>query len=341
MNKELVTLSDWIHFLGSIITFCNTIIFGVLSIIVILTVSLYLFTDWAQMILLLVLSIIIIVILWFIYGKGNVYKKSIFFLREIMKGTKNNPEIIRKEWFEKREKKMFKDISVIAWKEIRVVALTSGIGILAIGLFLMKFGTAFYPIIYGQWITSFGLAILALGVAFHSIVLSKETDRRFKDVANANFLRVLSIFEDRRIDLQYHTERIRIHPILIWKALVDMQEADELLEFCDIDLPNQSRLIHLLNHLIKYTKRAYTYMVNCEEVSHILSMTLLGLKVDEQFTDTKDAVRGGIRSLLDEPQGVEINEDYIKGIKGCIPEDIFRFNFILYRDQIKEWYYSM
>ncbi len=341
MNKELVTLSDWIHFLGSIVTFCNTIIFGILSIIVILTVSLYLFTDWQQMILLLVLSIIIIVILWFIYGKGNVYKKSIFFLREIMKGTKNNPEIIRKEWFEKREKKMFKDISVIAWKEIRVVALTSGIGIFAIGLLLMKFGTAFFSITYGQWITSFGLAILTLGVAFHSIVLSKESDRRVKDIANANFLRVLSIFEDRRIDLQHLQLGYQKHPIFIWKALVDMQEAEKLLNYCDIDLSHQGRLISLLNHLLKFINRYYKDKLSCEEVSHLLSMAIIGVQVDDEFAGTKDAVRGRIRSLLDEPKSVEINEDYIKGIKDCVAKDFFRFNFILYRDQIKEWYYSM
>ena len=84
---------------------------------------------------------------------------------------------------------------------------------------------------------SIGLAFLSIYIAFLSVEISKrsevianKSDRRVKDIANANFLRVLSIFEDRRIDLQHPEVGYLKHRVLIWKALVDMNEAEELLE---------------------------------------------------------------------------------------------------------------
>ncbi len=89
MNKELVTLSDWIHFLSNLINVSNTIIFGTTSIVILIAVSLYLLADWAKAIILLAVSILIFVIYWFMYGQKSPYTKARVLLKEIMCGKKN------------------------------------------------------------------------------------------------------------------------------------------------------------------------------------------------------------------------------------------------------------
>ena len=106
-------------------------------------------------------------------------------------------------------------------------------------------------------IESKNISIESKNIAEESKQLADDPDRRVKDIASANFLSVLSRFEDRRIDLQYHPQRLEIHPILIWKALVDLREAEGLLEFCEIDIKHQRRLINLLDHLLKFVGRNY------------------------------------------------------------------------------------
>ncbi len=41
---------------------------------------------------------------------------------------------------------------------------------------------------------------------------------------------------------------------------------------------------------------------------------------------------------MDEQPDIEINKQYIEGIKGCIVGDIYELNFFMMRDQIKDWY---
>lgn len=347
MTEEPVTVSDWIQFLISQKNQAYMHIIGLISFN--LTIVLIGLWYWERLLVfgftvLFVLSIFCVgAVLFILYHSNSNFNRSKILLDEIMDEKKINVKLIKKEWFEGRRerKEMFGDISIIAWKNIRNITITFGVGILGIGLFLMRFGTEVFEMTGIQWIGSIGLGILALGVAFHSIVISKESDKRVKDIANANFLRVLSTFEDRRIDLQHPQLGPYKHPILIWKALVDMKEAEELLDFCDIDLKHQGRLIDLMNHMFKYTIRYYVNLLSCEEIRHLLAISQIGLKIDDEYLGKKNELRGRIRTLLEEPQSVDINEDYIKGIKDFIFKDIEKLNFILYRDQIKEWYYSM
>lgn len=98
MTKEPVSLSDWIHFLSTLINVSNTIIFGTTSIVILIAVSLYLFVDWAKAVILVVVFVLIFVIYWFMYGRNSPYTKARVLLKEIMYGKKNDPEIIQKEW---------------------------------------------------------------------------------------------------------------------------------------------------------------------------------------------------------------------------------------------------
>ncbi|MCK5112128.1 MAG: hypothetical protein KAQ84_01170 [Thermoplasmatales archaeon] len=342
MTKEKTSLSDWIQFFSSMINTGNVIIFGCMSIVILLAISFYLFADWAKLIIFFAGMTVLVVVYWFIHGEKSRFRRARIFLDAIMRGKKDDPVKIQKEWCEDRKERgrMFKDIGIFTWKQIRDISITLGVGVLGISLILMIFGTEFFPVIGIQWITSIGLAILALGVAFHSIVISKESDRRVKDIANANFLRVLSIFEDRRIDLQYLELGYLKHRVLIWKALVDMNEAEELLEYCDINLKHQARLIDLMNHMFKFINRYYVNRLVCEELRHILSMTLIGLKVDDEHLGKKNELRGRIRTLLNERSNREITDEYIGGIKGLIDEAFNDIDYLTLRDQIRDWYWS-
>lgn len=187
-------------------------------------------------------------------------------------------------------------------------------------------------------IESKDISIESKNIAEESKQLSSDSEHRVKDIANANFLSVLSRFEDRRIDLQYHPQRLKIHPILIWKALVDLREAEELLEFCEIDIKHQKRLINLLDHLLKFVGRKYVKILWCEEVEHMLDMGLIGLKVDDKLSDNKNSMVGRIKQLFDEGDSVEINEGYISFMSGTIAEKDYRKLFINMRDQYKDRY---
>lgn len=187
-----------------------------------------------------------------------------------------------------------------------------------------------------QYAISFGavaLAILALIVSFRS-------KRIAVDSANANFLSVLSIFEDKRIDLQYDQRAIRLHRVEIWKCLIYMREANELLDFCEIKPKHQRRLINLFNKLLELVNNSYLQVLVCEEVEHLLDMYKIGLDLDDGLATEKDTMREHIRQLMEEPENIEINVEYIDGIYRHITDDIYNLRFHPMRDQIKEWYWS-
>lgn len=142
-----------------------------------------------------------------------------------------------------------KDISIFGWKRIREITITVGIGILGIGLILMIFGADFFPINSIQWIGSIGLGILASGIAFHSIVISKESSVQITAIANAIYLELEDVFEDKRIQLLQHPDWLGIEGT-VWKCLTYVKRAKKLMEYAEIDAESQTEFAE---HYIKLT----------------------------------------------------------------------------------------
>ncbi len=304
MTKEKTSLSDWIEFLNEITNRRNTYIIGMLTlsfsffmaVLLLFSMSLNISSlQTSEVVKTHLINSIINLIYLFIGGALSLifftlliimhpyfeHAKAIKLLKKIME---NEEEIeiddIRKEWFKKREKKMFKDISIFVWKEIRTGAITVGIGIFVIGLILMMFGTEFFPITYSQWLTSFGLGVLALGVAFHSIVISKESDEKMRSVANADFFEITYRFWEKAPYLYYSMD-FRKRDTCSWNLINFFEQADKLKKWVDSDL--QKRLIKELKTFLERLqstkcKKAWVEIKNYTNACKIA----IGFKADEE-----------------------------------------------------------
>ena len=245
MTKEPVALSEWIHFLISQKHHCHAWLIGYTTFLVALfsLIMLIIFALGSTTGSLVCIPIFILFI-WILYQAFDlkpVLKKSKTLLEDIMTGDITNINKIRDIWFEGKgeKKKMFKDISILAWKRIRDFTLILGIGILIIGFILMMFATGFFSMFGIQWIGSMGVAILAIGVALHSIVISKISSKEITAIANATFLELADIFEDKRIQLLQHPDWLGIEGT-VWKCWTYVKRAKKLMEYAEIDDENQT-----------------------------------------------------------------------------------------------------
>lgn len=196
---------------------------------------------------------------------------------------------------------------------------------------------------YSTLLLTSGFGFITIGIALISIKIAIDSDFKINNISNANFLSVLSRFEDRRLDLQGVSPygRRYIHPnIIIWKALVDSKEMKELLEFCDIKEKHQLNFITLQCLLINIINQGYHIYLKCEGVKHLLQICDIVLNLDYLFNDRRtELFNDKIRILFDEPVGTTINEEYIDFMIDST--DFFSQElFILRRDQIIEWYHQ-
>ena len=177
------------------------------------------------------------------------------------------------------------------------------------------------------WLTS-GFGFITIGIAFISIKIAIDSDYKINNIANANFLSVLSRFEDRRLDLQIvrNLQEMRYPNIVIWKALVDAQEMEELLESCDIKKKYQRRMITLNNLFLTLINEGnFTYVqegkllnepfhniLRCEGVKHLLQISKIVLNLEYKFDVPRAELFSHIRVTFDESKEVTVDEEYIK-----------------------------
>lgn len=190
MTKELVSLSDWIHFLSTLINVSNTIIFGAISIVILITVSIYLFVDWAKPIILVVIFILIFFIYWFMFGRKSPYTKARDFLKEIMCGKKNDPKIIQMEWYE-GSGDMIKNKNIFDYKVQCVLLLLLGIVIGILLAFLYNsdiFSTVSLSVFFPQFFGSFLGFLSAIFIYWLSKRHTKNKEEERKKEMKKNLL---------------------------------------------------------------------------------------------------------------------------------------------------------
>ena len=155
------------------------------------------------------------------------------------------------------------------------------------------------------------------------------------DVANATFLGILSEVEDRRIEIQHYPGWRRIN---VWKSFVHMNQAKELLEFCDIKQRHQKRLNNLNNHLLELIDVRFLYNSDfcCEEVSHLLRMYQISSNL-QSADDSREDTNTLMRVLFDEDDTDIMNIDVVNILISRIKDFDNNELFIQVRDEIKNY----
>jgi hypothetical protein len=243
MVKQPVSVSDWIQYFCHTINTGYAIVFGALAIIVTMGIgsySLNLFEKWLIFIPSIASEVIIIL---FIFGRQSRFKKAQIFLTDIMTGKKDDPKKIGDEWFIRKKPhrtekyysswgKRFEDVGAI--------------------IIFISFGAVIFAI---YWTGKFTLDIVSpmaipitLGLSFIAIGIAFDSDNKMIAIANANFLNIVNMVEDVRINFligAYHPETFT------WKTLSCLEMAKELLakdvEKKFIKNEYQNKLVHYFN----------------------------------------------------------------------------------------------
>jgi len=280
---------------------------------------------------------------------SHLNKKPEKYLIKIMKGEITVPDL-EKEWFKKGGLILEKE-KYSAWK-MRIFWMTLTLFILdvvtlSIGIYFNS--SAMFGLF--EFLITVTLAFLALYFAFHSITIAYDSDDKINNIANVNFLSVLSSFEDRKLDLILTKQvgEIKYVNVTIWKAFVDVNEMKELLEFCKIKEEHQGRMINLYVQFLKIiTEAVFTHenttfnlkqIVSCEAVKHLLQMCKNILEIKSMSEAKREEIINAIKNLFNEPKETIVDDNYIESaiaiLKNIIENREGETNFINRSEELK------
>jgi hypothetical protein len=314
-------LSNWIQYLVSIRSMGTAIQVGMIAakLVLISFIINSLLNYELKITSLCVFVFLLLLNLWLSTSINSPLEKSRKILRKIMKGEMTVPEI-EKEWFGV-EKMNIKQITYLFIKNygyyVASVLLISGTLFVILSFSRQQLGIEF---ISENLLLTIGSSLFSVGIAIMSIKIAVVSDFVINNIANANFLSVLSKFEDRRLDLQlprYPEERKYVN-VIIWKAMVDLNEMKELLEFCEIKKEHQERMVNLhaqffgliLNSTVGEQRVPLKNILSCEAVAHLLQMSkkVFELKLEAHRQELYD----DIKNLFNEQLGTIIDDIYIE-----------------------------
>lgn len=233
------------------------------------------------------------------------------------------------------------------------------------------------------WV-SLGVAFLAGLVSVISLSISDEskkiaedskkqaedTDDRINEIANTHFLTIISSFENRRLDIQkqisehnqiqnivkYNQEQepkkkmIRLidnHQLYLWKAVVDLQKAEELTKGkCKIKSEHFNPLMNRFLSLME-TINVIKPLLLCESVNNIISIYKIIFEIVPNDTlietnkiskkSNKETAEDCFRRILDINDNIPINDRLFSLIKKTTGQKNNRRNkFSNYKKQLLE-----
>jgi len=199
------------------------------------------------------------------------------------------------------------------------------IGLIVLAMALAKLGEF-------EWL----ITVVSLAIALISLNIGFRSKRIAVDSANATFLGVVSEVEDRRIEIQHYPGWRRIN---VWKSFIHMNQAKELLKFCDIIRRHQTRLNNVYNHLLELIDVAFLYYsdICCEEVAHLLRMYQIASNL-QSANDSKEITNTLMRVLFDEDDTDAMNIDIVNILLSRIKDFDDDELFIPARDEIKNYF---
>lgn len=133
------------------------------------------------------------------------------------------------------------------WKITSIITICAGFVFLVIG------GILWYKNVIGNismgFIISVGMGLISVGFAFYSIHLSKTSEEYLTTISNANFMGIIDIFENERIQLLNNPERGLEVPI--WKCKTYIDRAHYLHKKTKIEETNRHTLFQWFVYLIR------------------------------------------------------------------------------------------
>lgn len=192
------------------------------------------------------------------------------------------------------------------------------------------------------------IGFISILIATISIIVVFASEKLVNTIAQANFLRVISQIEDRRLELDelefrrnLRTGNIVLREKLFtkrqinsWKCQVLVEEAIGLIENSTIESRHIRRFLNLVNN---YIQRAYVVQYNLirpqilvEEINHILTIysrinnletnnILTRRTLNEcRFEERIEISNNFIRLITNIGQNVEINQEFLDTYKSII-----------------------
>lgn len=216
------------------------------------------------------------------------------------------------------------ELSSKAFKVAEIILYSTVVGFIILVILFAKFGEF-------EWAVAFG----SVAIAVISLNLGIGSKKIAVDSANATFLGVVSEVEDRRIEIQHYPGWRRIN---VWKSFVHMNQAKELLSFCDIMPRHRTRLNNVYNRLLELLDVVFLYYSDlcCEEVAHLLRMYQIASNL-QSADDSREDTNTLMRVLFDEDDTDEMNIDVVNILLARIKDFDYDDLFILVRDEIKNY----
>ena len=188
-----------------------------------------------------------------------------------------------------------------------------GLILICVVLIIMTIVVALFSKNETRYVSNISLLISIFGLMIGMIAyyISRGT-------SNAQFLSVVSKFEDRRIDMRFNEKYLHIG---MWKALVDIDEAMELANTRSINPDYLNKLANRFKTLMTNVVIPKTNQLYCEEIKHILKMYkyILDLDIPQSLKSESESL---IRQFFDFNDDLEITKEYADLIIGNVIEAI-------------------
>ena len=124
------------------------------------------------------------------------------------------------------------------------------------------------------------MALISLSIASHSVVIANQSDEKMTANANESFLKIVDVFEDKRIQLLQHRDWLGIEAT-IWKCKTYVDRAINLKESARISVENQNKLFDQFDYLINRTGLPWgTEEIRQKDVDNIHKLERNFLKLD-------------------------------------------------------------
>lgn len=251
-------MSDWIQYLISQKSHVFTLIAGLITYISITTLLLVWYIDkqdFTGSVAAFVLGIVGgYTMIYLALPNSTLYRAKVL-LRKIMDGKITNPEEVKDMWNNGDKKRMSK---------LRLVSYFS----MALGGGFIFFAVGAMTIQFSNWIMNtqlgnagmvlfmLGIALLALDFSIGSdkrlTKLGKDSNEKMTTIANATFIELVDVFEDKRIQLLQHPEWLGIEGT-IWKCETYVDRALALHSAAVIEKDSRHRLFRWFYKLIYQT----------------------------------------------------------------------------------------
>lgn len=259
MTKDPINLADWVQFLISQKQHRHTWLIGyTTSLFVLLSIILLaIFTLWIPngIYVSIPLFCLFALITILAFDLVPTLKKAKILLDDIMKENNTDVERVRDEWFE--EEKMWdkiKKVDILDWlivifSVLSFLFMIAGFIVLIIAL---DYVSRTQEAVGAFGFSSFGLALFSIGVAFLSVSLVLKSDKKMRANATEYFLRIIDVFEDKRIQFFQHPEVLGVEGT-IYKCKTYLDRALLLKKSYKIDEKYQDLLFQKFETLVYYS----------------------------------------------------------------------------------------